>query len=178
MATMPAQHMLQQQVLVMSCVAMFVISPSIIMKAAFGRLQWRHPLWRRLHCCGFHNRGWEGGKYSHTTHPQHQLIQQVLCKYGCCTPADSASVVKVSAAQYWRGTGNRLITINWEISENPKILERTDKYKTLYVKKHANMWKGCGKYTNIHGNIRKYMEINNLHEFAFIAYVLTCIWNV
>ena len=40
------------------------------------------------------------------------------------------------------------------------------------------MVKGCWKYPKIHGNIRKYMKIYNFHEFAFIFYVLTCIFDV
>ena len=39
--------------------AMFAAFPSTNMEAAFGR----------LHFCGIHIRGWEGGKHSHTTYP-------------------------------------------------------------------------------------------------------------
>ena len=39
------------------------------------------------------------------------------------------------------------------------------------------MVKGCGKYMEIHRNIRKYMKTEHVHEFAFICYVLACILN-
>ena len=35
------------------------------------------------------------------------------------------------------------------------------------------MVEGCGKYMEIYENIRKYMKIDIVHDFAFILYALT-----
>jgi hypothetical protein len=39
----------------------------------------------------------QAAKHRHTAHPHHLLIQPMLCKHGCHTPAVSAAVVKLSA---------------------------------------------------------------------------------
>ena len=79
---------------------------------------------------------------------------------------------------YWHGTDKRLIIINWEMSGKSENLGKYVENTENILKNMQTCKRGCGNYMKTHGNIRKYMEINYVHGFAFICYVLTCILNV